>query len=230
MGGLHQEARRLQPPYRAAHGHGIAVFKAVGIQKPHLPPGFAHGPGNPIGGRIVIVHDHDIDQEKPAPVQPRFHQPEKTICEQMRRNDGLGEGIQNDGVITGPGPAQKSRPVLHMAIHCPRHVEIASRDLEGQRVDVRQGHPDAYAGQHGGQGTARTSDHQDVTRALLQHQAEQGMDILGQADAKTIGDALVILRLPIGNPARAVVLGQNDFGGGQAWLASAATYRPRRNT
>ena len=67
-----------------------------------------------------------------------------------------------------------------------------------------------------------------MARPLLQQQAEQGMDIFGQTDAKTVGDALMILSLPIGNTARAVVLGQNDFGGtipltGQAWLASAAT-------
>ncbi len=69
----------------------------------------------------------------------------------------------------------------------------------------------------------------------LQHQTEQGVDIFRQADAKPVRDALVILGLPIGNAARAVVLGQNDFGGtvpltSQAWLAAAATYRPRRNT
>jgi hypothetical protein len=57
-----------------------------------------------------------------------------------------------------------------------------------------------------------------MARPLLEQQAEQGMNIFGQAHAKAVGDALVILRLPIGNPARAVVLRQDDFGalGGQA--------------
>lgn len=73
-----------------------------------------------------------------------------------------------------------------------------------------------------------------MARPLLQQEAEQSMDIFGQADAEAVGDALVILSLPVGNPAGAVVLGQNNFGGttplaGQAWLASTATYRPRRN-
>ena len=59
---------------------------------------------------------------------------------------------------------------------------------------------------------------------LLQHQTEQRMNIFGQADAKTVGNALVILSLPIGDSARAFVLGENDFRSlaGQAWLASAA--------
>lgn len=228
MGGLHLEAGAFQAPHRAAHGHGIAVHKTVGIQKPHLPPGFAHGSGDRVGGRIVIVPDHDIDQEEPAPVQPRFHQPEKTARKQMRRNDGFREGIQNDGIVARLGSAQKIRPIPHMAIHAIRHMEIVPRDLERHRIDVHQAHQDPGTRQHGGQGAAGTADHQDMAGPPLQDQAEQGVDIFGQADAKTVGDALVILGLPIGNTARAVVLGQNDFGGtapltGQARLASAAT-------
>jgi len=61
---------------------------------------------------------------------------------------------------------------------------------------------------------------------LLQQKAEQGMDIFRQADAVTVGDALVVARLPIGNAARPIVFDQNDFRrcfADQAWLASAAT-------
>jgi hypothetical protein len=114
-----------------------------------------------------------------------------------------------------------------MTIHVWGQVEIAPRDLERQRIDIHQSDPDSSPGEHGGQGAARAPDHQDMARPLLLNQTEQGMDIFRQADAKAVGDALVILGLPIGNSARAVVLGQNDFGGtallaGQARLASAA--------
>jgi hypothetical protein len=113
-------------------------------------------------------------------------------------------------------------------------VEIAPCDLEGQGIDIHQSHLDADPGEHGGQGSAGAADHQDVTGMFLQHQPEQGMDIFGEADTMAVSDALMVLCLPIGNSARAIVLGQYDFGGtlpltGQARLASTARYRPRRN-
>lgn len=224
VSGLHQEARAFQAFYRAAHGHGIAVYKTVGIQKPHLPPGFAHGPGDCVRGRIIVVCDNDIDQEEPTPVQPRFYQAEKALREQMGRNDGVREGIQNDGIVAGLGPAQKIRAIPRVATHGLRHMEIAPRDFERHRIDIHQTHLNPCARQHGGQGAAGTADHQNVAGPLLQNQAEQGMNIFGQADAKAVGDTLVILSLPIGDSARAVVLGENDFRSlaGQAWLASAA--------
>lgn len=67
---IHQQAWAFQGPHRATHGHGIAVHKTIRIEKPHLPPSFAHTPGDPVRRRILIVLDDDIDQEKPAPVQP----------------------------------------------------------------------------------------------------------------------------------------------------------------
>ena len=153
----------------------------------------------------------------------------------MGRNDGIRESIQDNSVIMIPGAAQEIRTVPYMAIYGWRHVEIAPRDLERHGIDVHKAYLDSLAGEHGGQGAARTAYHQHMPRTLLQHQAEQGVDIFRQTDAKSVGDALVILRLPIGNTARAVVLGKDDFGGtvpltSQARLASAATYRPRRNT
>lgn len=231
MGRLHQEAGALQAFHRTSHGQGIAIYKAVGIQKPRLPPDFAHSPNNIVGYRIIIIADHDIDQEKPAPVQPRFHQLEKTLRQQMGRNDRIRESIQDNGVITILGAAQEVRAIPRMAIHGLRHVEIAPGNLEGQRVNVHQCHLHTCTGQHGGQSAAGTTDHQDMARLLLQHQAEKGMDILRQTDASPVRDALMIPRLPIGNAACAVVLGQNDFGelSGQARLASGAAYRPRRN-
>jgi hypothetical protein len=207
MGWFHQEAGAFQAFHRTTHGHGIAVHKAVGIQKARLPPSLAHGPNNIVGGWIIIIHDDDIDQEKSAPIQPRFYQPEKTICEQVGRYNGIREGIQNDGVVACLGPAQKIRPIPHMAIHAVRHMEIAPCDFERQGVDVHQAHLDPCTRQHGGQGAAGTADHQDMAGPLLDDQTEQGMDIFRQADTKTVGDALVILGLPIGNTARAVVLG-----------------------
>ena len=68
-------------------------------------------------------------------------------------------------------------------------------------------------GQHGGQTAAATADDQHAAGLFLREQPEQGVNIGRQAYAEPVGKTVMVMSLPIGQTAAAIVLDNRDLGG-----------------
>ena len=90
----------------------------------------------------------------------------------MVRNFAKRERIDDDRIEQFLLTLHKGGAILDVAVDMRRQTEILLRERNRFRIDIDDGHEPAGRDQHGGEGSAATSDHQHFAGWGLRQQAK----------------------------------------------------------